>query len=51
VEGSVTYPDGRVVPVKYSWYNHSLYDAAGSNTWTAAERAFDQAAHRIVRGL
>jgi hypothetical protein len=51
VEGSVTYPDGRVVPVKYSYYNHSIVEAVGSTTWTGAGRAFDMFAHRIARGL
>ena len=50
VEGSVTYPDGRVVPVKYSYYNHSIVEAIGSTTWTGAGRAFDMFAHRIARG-
>ena len=49
VEGSVTYRDGRVVPVKYSWYNHDITDARGSTTWTAAERAFDMFAYKVAR--
>lgn len=49
IEGSVTYPDGRTVPVTYSWYNHSIYDAIGSTTWTGAGRAFDMFAHKVAR--
>ena len=49
IEGSVTYPDGRVLPVKYSWYDHDITEARGSNTWTAAERAFDLLANKVAR--
>ena len=49
IEGSVTYPDGRVLPVKYSWYDHDITEAIGSNTWTAAERAFDMMAYKVAR--
>lgn len=49
IEGSVTYPDGRTVPVKYSWYNHSIYESIGSTTWTGAGRAFDMFAHKVAR--
>ncbi len=49
LEGSVTYPDGRVVPVSYRWYNHDITDARGSTTWTAASRAFDMFAYKVAR--
>jgi hypothetical protein len=49
LEGSVTYPDGRVVPVKYSWYDHDIREALGSTTWTGAQRAFDFFAYKVAR--
>lgn len=49
IEGSVTYPDGRVQPVKYSWYDYDIRDALGSTTWTGAQRAFDMAARKVAR--
>ena len=49
IEGSVTYADGRVIPVKYNWYDYDIYQAIGSNTWTAAERAFDMMAYKVAR--
>lgn len=49
VEGTVTYPDGRVVPVKYSRYDHDITEAIGSTTWTGAQRAFDLFAHKVAR--
>jgi hypothetical protein len=49
IEGTVTYPDGRVQPVRYSYYDHDIREAIGSTTWTAAQRAFDMAARKTVR--
>lgn len=49
IEGSVTYPDGHTVPVKYSWYNPDIWDARGSTTWTGASRAFDLFALKVAR--
>ncbi len=49
IEGTVTYPDGRVLPVQYSYYNYDIIDAVGSTTWTAAQRAFDMAARKVAR--
>ncbi len=49
IEGTVTYPDGRVQPVKYSWYDYAIRDAIGSTTWTGAQRAFDMAARKVAR--
>lgn len=49
IEGTVTYPDGRVQPVDYKYYDHDIYEAVGSTTWTAAQRAFDMAARKVVR--
>jgi hypothetical protein len=49
IEGTVTYPDGRVQPVDYKYYDYDIYDAVGSTTWTAAQRAFDMAARKVVR--
>lgn len=49
IEGSVTYADGRTVPVKYSWYNPDIRDARGSTTWAGASRAFDLFALKVAR--
>ena len=49
LDGSVTYPGGRIQPVKYSWYNYNITDAVGSTTWTAAERAFDMFVFKVAR--
>ncbi len=49
IEGTVTYPDGRVQPVEYRYYDHDIRDAVGSTTWTAAQRAFDMAARKVAR--
>ena len=49
IEGTVTYPDGRVTPVQYSYYDHDIREAVGSTTWSAAQRAFDMAARKVVR--
>jgi hypothetical protein len=45
----VTYPDGRVQPVQYSYYDHDIREAVGSTTWSAAQRAFDMAARKVAR--
>jgi hypothetical protein len=49
IEGTVTYPDGRVLPVKYSYYDHDIIEAIGSTTWSTAQRAFDLAARKVAR--
>lgn len=49
IEGTVTYPDGRVQPVSYSRYDFDIREAIGSTTWTGAQRAFDMAARKVVR--
>ena len=49
IEGAVTYPDGRVLPVRYSYYDPDIFWARGSTTWTAAQRAFDLAARKAAR--
>lgn len=51
VEGTVTYPDGRVQPVKYSYYDQDIIQASwqGLTTWSTAQRAFDLAARKVAR--
>lgn len=51
VEGTVTYPDGRTLPVNYSYYDQDIIQASwqGLTTWSAAERAFDLAARKVAR--
>lgn len=49
IEGTVTYPDGRVQPVSYRRYDFDIREAIGSTTWTGAQRAFDMAARKVGR--
>ena len=51
IEGAVTYPDGRTVPVNYSYYDPDIVQAAwqGLTTWSTAQHAFDMAARKAAR--
>ncbi len=51
IEGTVTYPDGRTVPVNYSYYDQDIIQASmqGLTTWGTAQHAFDLAARKVVR--
>jgi hypothetical protein len=51
VQGTVTYPDGRVLPVEYSYYDTDIIQSAhfGLTTWATAQRAFDLTARKVAR--
>lgn len=51
IEGTVTYPDGRVQPINYSYYDQDIIQASwqGLTTWGTAQRAFDLAARKVAR--
>lgn len=51
IEGTVTYPDGRVLPVQYSYYDQDIIQASwqGLTTWGTAQNAFDRAARKVAR--
>jgi hypothetical protein len=50
IEGTITYRDGRIEPVRYKWYETDIRQAYGGSTWYDAEYAFDSFARRLVRG-
>lgn len=50
IEGRITTPDGRVVPVKYDWFSSNLGDVRGLNTWSDADRAYRRLAVNLADG-
>ncbi len=50
IEGTITLPDGTKQDVKYEYYTPTIRDAAGSATWTDAQRAYDRLARNLAEG-
>lgn len=50
IEGSITTADGRVLPIRYDWYSHSIADVHGNTTWQDADRAYRRLASNLVDG-
>jgi hypothetical protein len=50
IEGSITTPDGRVIPVSYKYYEPDIRYAHANWTWSDATWTFDRFASRLGRG-
>lgn len=50
IGGTVTFADGRTVPVSYRWYESDFREEFANATWTDADRAFEQFARNLRRG-
>ena len=50
IEGKATAVDGTVTPLKYQWYESDIRWAHARVTWSDADAAFGQFAHRLARG-
>lgn len=50
ISGEYVAADGARAPIRYSWYEDDIRQAAYSLTWSDAETAFDRLARRLGKG-
>jgi hypothetical protein len=50
IEGQITTPDGRVLPVRYDWYSSNLDEVRGFAVWQDADRAYRRLADNLADG-
>ncbi|MFI4976961.1 MAG: hypothetical protein ACHP84_20700 [Caulobacterales bacterium] len=50
IKGSLTYPDGRTVPLSFRWYETDIRSEEATATWSDAQWTFERFAYDLARG-